>query len=673
MNKSEVLQELTLEEKMLLLTQGEKTGYFDQTYELQRLGIGAKYMFDGPHGLRMSVADNCTAFPNLCCAASTWDRKLMYKMGEALAEDCRKHGVDMLLGPGVNIKRHILCGRNFEYFSEDPVLSGEMAAGYINGLQSKGVAACLKHYALNNQELHREYESIEVDERVMREIYLKTFEIAIKKSNPVSVMCAYNKVDGIWCSENRFLLNDIMKKQWGYNGIIMSDWGAVHDVRRAVSAGLDMQMPRNRNIVPQLSDGLKKGIVNEEQINGAVSRVLDFVTKPPLAMTEYDRDKQHSIAREIAAAGTVLLKNKDGALPLTADKYKKIAFVGEFADSPLIQGQGSAEVYPRPEYIDSPLAEVKKILGDGVSVRYKAFYKKREFSDVMLWPKMKEYAEFIGDSDAVVLFVGAMESEDTEKFDRRSAYFNPNYELFIEKACSLGKKVIVVIQSGGAMILGGWRNKAHGVIQMWLGGESSGGAIADVLTGRVNPSGRLSETFPLKMRNDLEYPGDGLKISYNERFDVGYRYYDKHPEEICYPFGHGLSYTSFEYSNARMVCGEKEIEVSFDLKNIGDLGGNEVVQVYVGKELSCVTRPRKELKAFDKVYLESGETKRVELNIPLEDLAYYNRSLGDWVVEPGEYSVEIGSSSRDIRLTEKVQIDVDAPYSMQQLSESMMA
>ncbi len=672
MNKTEIIKQLTIEEKILLLTQGVKQKNFDQTYEIPRLNINVKYISDGPHGVRTHISQNCTSFPNLCCSASSWDRSIMYKMGQALADDCIENGVDLLLGPGANIKRHILCGRNFEYLSEDPVLAGELAAEYIKGLQSKGVGACLKHYALNNQEIHREYESIEVDERVMREIYLKSFEIAIKKSNPVSVMCSYNKVDSIWCSENPLLLRKIMKNEWGYKGIIMSDWGAVHDIRRAISAGLDMQMPRNRNIVEQLTNGLSNGMITEEQIDDSVSRVLDFVTSPTPDKIAYNRQKQHETAREIASSGIVLLKNTDSALPLTSKKYSKITFVGEYANNPLTYGQGSAEVFAQDEYIDSPLEEVKKILGSEIDMQYYEGYKKNEYSQVMLWPKISEYAEFIKDSDAVVVFVGSMESEDTEKFDRRSAQLNPNFELFINKAYAMGKKVIVVIQSGSAVVFENWKNKTHSIVQMWLGGESSGGAIADVLTGKVCPSGKLSETFPTKERTDLEYPGDGLKICYKEGFDVGYRYYDKHPEEICYPFGHGLSYTNFQYSNIKSEYCSDKINISFELSNVGEYDGAEVAQVYIGKDVSCVTRSIKELKDFEKVFLSAGETKKVNFTVDLNNIAYYNRSLHDWVVEPGVYTIYIGSSSQDIRLTERLTVETKPPYSMQQISESMM-
>ena len=672
MNRNKLTEILSQEEKMLLLTQGQREGDYDQTYEIPHLGIKPKYLADGPHGVRTKKEKNCTSFPNLCCVAATWDKELCFELGSAIAHDCIEHRVDVLLGPGANIKRHVLCGRNFEYFSEDPVLSGEMAAGYISGLQQKGVSACLKHFALNNQEKHREYVSVEVDERTLREIYLKSFEIAVKKSSPHSVMCSYNKMDSVWCSENPYLLREILKEEWGYKGVVISDWGAVHDVSRAIGAGLDMQMPRNKNIVSQLSEGLEKGLLTQEDIDGALDRVLDFVTKPAPEKVNYDRAAQHDTARRIAASGIVLLKNNDRVLPLTAEKYKKITLVGEYAVSPLIGGQGAAEVFAEDEYVDSPLDELKKQL-DGIEISYYEGYGKTAYSETMLWPKMREFADHIADSDAVVLFMGTMTSEDTEKFDRRSASLNPNFSLFAEKAFSMGKKVISVIQSGSAVILDEITAFSHSIAQAWLGGEAAGGAVADALCGRVNPSGKLPETFPLCERKDLPYPGDGLKIQYSEGQNVGYRYYDKHPEETAYPFGHGLSYTAFDYSNLVVQPGEGKLLISLDVTNTGEYDGAEVVQIYVGKDVSCYTRPIKELKAFEKVFINSGETKRVSLEINVSELGVYNRSLHRYVVEPGSYTVFAASSSKDVRLTSAITLNTPAPYSIGQKGKSMMA
>ncbi|MBO5914069.1 MAG: glycoside hydrolase family 3 C-terminal domain-containing protein [Clostridia bacterium] len=665
MEIKELLTQLTIREKAELLT-GD-AGML--THAVERLGIPARNLADGPHGIRHEKEENCTSFPNLCSAAATFDTDLVYEMGEALAVDCIEHDVDMLLGPGINIKRYANCGRNFEYFSEDPVLAGELAAAYINGLQSLGVAASLKHYALNNQEKDRLNISVEADERTLREIYLKCFEIAVKKSQPKSVMCSYNKYQSIWCSENKYLLTDILKNEWGFKGFVVSDWGAVQNAGRAIAAGLDLQMPYNWIMADTLERAIADGILTEERLDDAVSRFLSFALSEKSKNTVYDRAKLHDVARRVAAGGTVLLKN-EGVLPLTSEKYKKIAVVGEYGDNALSYGQGSAEVFPHDEYIESPLTELKKAMPESEFVYLKT-YEKRSFSDVMLWPKVGAFLEDIKDCDIVLMFVGAMESEDTENFDRRTLAINPNQEMFIDAAVNNGKKVVVICQSGSAMVFGRWRNRVDAILQMWLGGEAAGGAIADVLTGKTNPSGRLPETFPKKERRDLDI-GNGLVVRYGEGFEVGYRYYDLHPEEIAYPFGHGLSYTEFEYKEASLAREGDVLNITLKLKNVGSCDGAEVVQVYSAKPLSCVSRAQKELKAFKKVFLKAGEEKEVCISLSCSDLAYYNPALRDWVVENGEYLLHIAASSRDIRKTLVFKAEDEMPYTTKQISEGMI-
>lgn len=670
MNKKieEIFNSLTFEEKISLLTGAGSMA----TAEIGRLGLKAKRFADGPHGVRIAYEENCISFPSMCLVGSTWDTELINKMGVALAKDCIEHDIDMLLGPGVNIKRHILCGRNFEYISEDPQLAGEIAAAYINGLQSLGVGASLKHYAANNQEKYRTTINVDTDIRTLMELYLKAFEIAVKKSSPASVMCAYNKLFSIWCSENKFLLTEVLRDMWNYDGFVVSDWGAVHCAPRAFHAGLDMQMPQNANLLNEVCAGLENGQITMNEIDTAVKRMIKFVLKRPEGKGIYDREEQHRVAREIASAGMVLLKNDNYVLPITSEKYKKIAVIGEFAKNPLINGQGSANVNVMKEYIDSPYNELEKILSGDIELIYKEVYKKSEFSGEMLWPKKREFNEFINDSDLVVMFIGAMESEDTEMLDRRTAEFNPNYEMFVDEVARSGKKVVVVIQSGSAMILGDWKNNVDAIVQMWLGGESAGGAIADILCGKVNPSGRLSETFPSKLRSDMKYPGNEYTIEYSEKLLVGYRYYDLHPEEIVYPFGHGLSYADFKYNNMEINKKDNKIEVSFDLKNVGKVKGAEVVQLYVGDPVSTVVRPLKELKAFKKIMLNSGESQRVQMSVEIKDMGYYNVALKDWVTEPGEYIIYIGASSQDIRLKESVFLNTQIPYTIGKNGESMI-
>ena len=658
----ELIKEMTLEEKARLLSGSESM----RTMAIERLGIPAVKMADGPHGIRGDADKNHTSFPNLCCLGASWDVDMAYKMGEALGNECAENDISMLLAPGINIKRHILCGRNFEYLSEDPVLAGELGAAYINGLQSKGVGASLKHFACNNQEKDRTMVSADIDERTLREIYLKGFEIAVKKAKPASVMCAYNKVNSIWCSENRHLLTDVLKKDWGYEGFVISDWGAVHDIGKAVAAGLDLQMPENTKIVEKLKEALEQNKLTMEDIDAAVERVLGFVmnSKSQKETLHYDRSRQHEITQQIAASGIVLLKNEEHTLPIIPGKYKEISVIGEYAQDPLICGQGSAEVNVSSDYIDSPLDELKKALGGTVNIRYRETYRKGAYSSTMLWPTLGEYTEFIKNSDMVILFIGSMVSEDTEYFDRTGAEYNPNYGMFIEHACAIGKKVVVVMQSGSAMLLGNWKNQADAILQMWLGGEGAGKAITDVLTGKVNPSGRLPETFPNKLRSDLAYPGNGWYVEYYEKENVGYRYYDRHPEEICYPFGHGLSYSTFHYHDPKVKVQKNSVEVEFQLTNVSETDGYEVVQIYIGKTTSTVRRAEKDLKAFRKVFVKAGQTVRVQFFLQKEDFAYYNVMLGRWITESGEYRIFIAASARDIRLEDRVVLEGNQPYTM---------
>lgn len=662
MNKIlEIVKQMTVEEKALILTGATPR----LTNGVERLGVEGKVLVDGPHGVRMPVEQNCTMFPAVVSMGCTWDKKLIYEMGAALGSDCIEQGVDMILAPGINIKRVPQCGRNFEYVSEDPVVSGEIGAAYINGVQSKGVATSLKHFALNNQERHRLQTSVEVDMRVMHELYFKPFEIAVKKSSPVSVMCSYNKIHSIWASENEYLLTKVLKEKWGFDGFVVSDWGAVRDICKSVMAGLDLQMPRNWEIIDQIKEGLENGKLTEKALNKAVANVLKFITaKKAVDTLPYDRNRQHSIARKVATDGIVVVKNRNNTLPITAKKYKKVAVIGEYAVNPL-NGQGSAEVYPQPEYKESPLDELKKILGDEVEITYHEFFiRKAHLNEKMIWGKTGEWIKAAEENDAVIVFTGSMESEDTEQYDRNSLNYYTNFDFVINAIARTNPNTVVVSQSGGVMLPGDWRATAGAIVQMWIAGEGGGGAIADVLTGKVNPSGKLTETFPKKPREGVEYPGDGLKVRYNEGFDVGYRYYDKHPDEILYPFGFGLSYTTFAYENCNVALDGENVKISLDVKNTGDCDGAEVVQFYAAKENSIVSRPIKELKGFEKVFVKAGESARLEIVIPTADLAYYNVMLDDWIVEPGEYTFMIAASSQDIRYAESINIDGNAPYTI---------
>lgn len=655
MDIENILQELTFEEKAKMLTGGGSMN----TYPVERLNIPPIEFADGPHGTRRFEDTESILFPSLSALGATWSRETALEMGRALANDCIVKGIHMLLGPGANMKRHILCGRNFEYISEDPVLSGELAAAYIQGLQEKGVSASLKHFAANNQEEHRLYVSAEIDERTLHEIYLKAFEIAVKKGNPDSVMCAYNKINGVWCSENPMLLQEVLRDDWGYEGLVVSDWGAVQDVSRAIHNGCDLQMPTNTDIVEQLRSGLDAGKVTMEDIDRAVTRVLHLIDRKPLADIQYDREAQHEAARKISEESIVLMKNEGGILPITKEKYKKVAVTGDYAIDPMIGGQGSSEVHPADKYVDKPFDAMQAEMPE-IEFIYVDLYHRNQFSKEMMFPLQPDFQEKIKGCDLVVFFAGGMDSDESETYDRRTAYMNHNYSVFMKAAKEIGIPVAVVLQNGSALIFDINFQQADAVVEMWFGGEAGGSAVARVLSGKVNPSGKLSETFPNTMRRDLEYPGNGRYLEYKERFDVGYRYYDKHPEEIAYPFGHGLSYTTFEYKD--LVVDPVTLKIHFTLTNTGDRDGAEVVQVYVGDPEATVVRCVKELKQFRKVFLKAGESQEISFQLTQADLSYFNSTFHKWVVENGQFDFFVGSSSRDIRLQASIDYNTEMCY-----------
>lgn len=664
-----VLDNLTLEEKASLLTGGTSAL---ATASLERLGLDAKRMADGPNGMRnYEEGSNCTTLPSCCATGATWSREAAYKMGQTIAKDCVHHGRHMILGPGLNMKRNALCGRNFEYFSEDPVLTGEMAAAYVKGCEENGVGTSMKHYACNSQENYRTTISSEIDERTMREIYLRAFEIAAKKGNPASIMCAYNKINSIWCSENKMLINDILRNEWGYEGIMVSDWGAVHDTVRSVKAGMDLRMPRCDSTVSEVVDAVNSGKLTEDEVDRSAARVLEFLMRPVSEDKDYDRDEQHKAAYDVAKEAICLLRNDDNILPLTAKKYKRIAVTGEYAVKPYINGQGSAEVFTDEAYIDSPVECLRRNLPD-VQIDY-FDYLPAGHPEHMLWHYMDRDMPNIDTYDAVIVFTGDHKSEDSENIDRNDNHLSGYIEAVLKDILEQKSTVILVLTSGCSTFKGPDSQNVPAVVQMWPTGEAAGAAVADVLTGKVNPSGKLSETFPTMMRRDLDQVGDSVKVEYNEKWAIGYRYYDLHPEEIWFPFGHGMSYTTFEYSNPELETTKCGYRYSFDLTNTGEFDGAEVAQLYIADPLSTVTKPVKELKNFEKVYLKAGETRRITFELTAQDFAYYNVMLHDWVVESGRYDIIIGSSSRDLRLTTSLVYDNPDCYTMTRMQGDMIA
>lgn len=668
MKVKEILAQMTLGEKARILTGGTESLI---TAGVERLGVPVKNLADGPHGVRnYEPGTNCTTLPSMCAIGATWSREAAEKAGRTMGSDCVHHNRQMILGPGLNIKRNALNGRNFEYVSEDPVLTGEIAGYVVRGIEEKGVGTSMKHFALNSQEINRTESSAEIDERTMREIYLRGFERAIRIGNPQSVMCAYNKVNSIWCSENKALLTEILRDDWGYEGLVVSDWGAVHDECKAVCAGLDLRMPCNPDMVEIIKKGLEEGRITEEEIDVAAERVLKFLMRPIPEDTGYDRDAQHRAAQEVANEAICLLRNDRNLLPITSQKYKKICVTGEYAVKPYINGQGSAEVFTEPEYVDTPLDCLRRALPD-VQIDY-FDYLPAKHPDRMLWHYFRTKMPDIESYDLVLVFTGVQPSQDSENLDRYDNHLAGYIENVLHNVVFHNPNCVLVLTSGSSTFRSVEADKFPAILQMWPTGEGAGAAVANVLTGAVNPSGKLSETFPTHMRTDLDLVGDGLKQEYTEKWKVGYRYYDLHPEEIWFPFGHGLSYTSFTYANSSLSKTGEGWELSFDLTNSGDVDGAEVVQIYVSDPVTTATKPVKELRKFDKFFLKAGETRRVSFQLTDEDFAYYNVMLHKWTVENGRYDLLVCASSRDVRLTESLVYDDPACYTMRKMQEDMI-
>ena len=681
MTNSEKIKRMTLEEKAELLSGKNML----TTASNEKFDIPSIEMSDGPHGVRTAsgkpcnIEGGCICFPTASAASATWNRDLLFKMGQGLARDCIKENVDVLLGPAINIKRTPLCGRNFEYFSEDPVLSGELGAAYINGVQSCGIGTSLKHFAANNQELYRGRTSAEVDERTLREIYLRSFEIAVKKGHPTSVMNAYNRLNGIFCSENKWLLKDVLRDEWGYDGVVISDWGSVHNIANSLKNGMNLEMPNNPNIYQQLKKSLDDGIVSESEIDNALEELLDFLYKTKNAkrdITPYNREDQHKIAQEIASEAITLLKNENSILPIDVSKYKKIAVFGEFAEKPTYMGGGSSQVGTKSERIEKPLDYIRSYIGNSAEVSYHPL-----FGNMVIPPRDGICGQSIGlakNTDLAIVFAGSMYHFETEGLDKDHNVLENYMELSLDWISSYCKNVIVVLQTGSSIVPGKWKNQVDGIVEMWLCGEAGGKAVADVLFGKTNPSGKLAETFGYSINPLIDYPGDGRKVTYTEQWQVGYRYYDKHPEKVWYPFGHGLSYTTFEYSDIELSKYKTSepndlLTVTCKVKNTGKMCGKETVQLYVSDEVSLVSKPIKELKDFTKIELMPGEEKEVSFVLDYRSFAYYNVNLHDWHVESGIYQILIGSSSADIRLTSKYIIEDKYDYSTDLNERTMIA
>ena len=653
---------MSLEEKASLCS---GLGFW-HTKPIERLGIPSIMMTDGPHGLRKQEKEGfgksvpATCFPTAVTLASSWDRKLIEKVGSAIGEECQAEGVSIILGPGVNIKRSPLCGRNFEYYSEDPFLASEMALYYIKGVQSQGVGTSIKHFCANNQEHRRLTVNVIVDERTLREIYLASFEKAVKEGTPWTVMCAYNKVNGEYCSENAYLLSNILREEWGFEGFVVSDWGAVNDRVKGLLAGLDLQMPYDGGLGDRkIIEAVKKGELPEEVLDKAVERILRVVFEAIENKKEnatYDKKAHHKLAREVARECFVLLKNEDEILPLK--KKGTIALIGAFAKTPRYQGMGSSHV--NPTMLDTAYEEILNKVEGKVEILYADGY--RLDSDVVDEKLIAEAKEIAKRSEVAVIFAGLPEKYESEGYDRDHMKMPENHNRLIEEVSKVQKNLVVVL-SNGAPVEMPWIDRVKGILETYLGGQGWGGAVADMLFGVVSPSGKLAETFPKKLSDNpsyLNFPGEDDRVEYREGIFVGYRYYDKKEMEVLFPFGYGLSYTTFEYSDLRLdkkeMTDQDTLRVSVKVKNTGKMPGKEVVQLYVRDVESSVIRPEKELKGFEKVELNPGEEKEVVFTLDKRAFAYYDVELKDWHVESGEYEILVGKSSRDIVLKDTIYV-----------------
>jgi beta-glucosidase len=675
---AELLAAMTLEEKASLCLGSD----FWHTRAIERLGVPAVMVADGPHGLRkqpgagdhvaISGSNPATCFPTASALGSSWDVELLGHVGEALGREARAEDIAVLLGPGINIKRSPLCGRNFEYFSEDPLLSGALGAALVEGLQSQGVGASLKHYAVNNQETDRLRVSADVDERTLREIYLAAFERVVTQAQPYTVMCAYNRVNGTYASEHRWLLTTVLRDEWGFAGLVVSDWGAVHDRVAALAAGLDLEMPPNLGVSDRaIVDAVRGGELDEAVLDASAGRVLELVRRahPTTSFAgTVDYDGHHALAKTAAQQCAVLLKNDGDLLPLAPTAGQRIAVIGEFARTPRYQGAGSSQV--NPTRLDIPFEELRKAMPDGVEVQFAAgFSIDRDHAegptDTELAAEAMTLASY---ADMVVLFLGLPGREESEGFDRRHMDL-PRAQLDLLAQLAAGHpRVVVVLANGSAVRVADWAPDVPAILECWLSGQAAGGAVADLLLGQANPSGRLAETIPLRLADctaHLNFPGEAGHVRYGEGVFVGYRGYDALEREVSFPFGHGLSYTTFGYGDlVTAVAGSHEagdlsVTVTCTVTNTGSRTGAEVVQLYVGDPDAAVARPVRELKAFAKVLLEPGESATVRLALTSRDLSYWSTAHGGWVLEGGRFDIAVGASSRDLRLA--TTIDVPAP------------
>lgn len=669
-----LISEMTLEEKAGLCSGAD----FWHTKGIERLGIPQTMVSDGPHGLRKQEGDSdhmglndsikAVCFPAGCATAASFDRALLRQVGETIGNECQAEDLGVVLGPAVNIKRSPLCGRNFEYYSEDPLLASEMAAAVIKGIQSKNVGTSIKHYLANNQEYRRITSSSEVDERTLREIYLAAFEGAVMKAKPWTVMCAYNQINGTYACENKTYLTDILRDEWNFDGYVMSDWGAVNERVPSLTAGLELEMPssggKNDSLIVE---AVNNGTLDEKILDQACERILNIVyryTENKDQSVVWDKDADHELSWKIAQECMVLLKNESRILPL--NETDQIAFIGKYAKEPRFQGGGSSHINC------SKITSAMDVVNTMPNITYAQGY--QDNMDDIDEQLKAEAVETAKKAKVAVLFIGLPESFETEGLDRKHMRLPLCQSDLVDAVCTVQPNTVVVLHNGSPVEMP-WVDKVKGILEAYLGGQATGQAVVNLLFGKANPCGRLPETFPIKLEDNpsyLYFKGEGGKVEYREGVFVGYRYYETKKAEVLFPFGYGLSYTEFEYSNLILdkskMADTDVLMVSVDVKNTGTMAGKEVVQLYVSPEGGEIIRPVKELRAFEKVELIPGETKTVTFQLEKRAFAYWNTKIHDWHVDSGKYKVMIGKSVRDIMETKKVElkstVQIPAVYTM---------
>ncbi len=669
MKHPEIVGKMTLDEKADIVCGKD----YWTTKAFPQYGLPSIMVTDGPHGLRkkndkkdkkkkggapLGNSVPATCMPPAATVACSWDPDVAYKMGAAIADECIREKVSVLLGPGANIKRSPLCGRNFEYYSEDPYLAGKCAAAFINGVQSKGIGTSLKHFAVNSQEAFRMLVNECVDERALREIYLTQYEIAVKEAQPWTIMNAYNRLNGEYCSQNMWLQKQVLRDEWGFKGLVVTDWGASVDRPLGIKAGTDLEMPSSGKYnQPKIKKAIEDGSLKQEELDAVVDRIVDLVLKAKhtleTAKDECDYDRNHVVAREAAENSMVLMKNEDRILPIAKDKT--IAVIGQMAKEPRYQGAGSSII--NAIKLDNAWDALTAL---GYKAEYAQGYVKGvdKVDDALVADAVAKAKA----ADVAIVFAGLTEEFEAEGYDRTSIDMPGCHNALIEAVAAANPNTVVVL-AGGSVIALPWLPKVKGVLNSLLGGEAGGSAVARLIAGEVNPSGKTAETWPFSVEDNPTWGNYPQRVAseHKESVYIGYRYYDTAGKAVAFPFGYGLSYTSFAYSDialsASKIDDDGKVTVSFTVTNVGDRDGAEVAQVYVKDVESTIFRPEKELKGFAKVFLKAGESKRVEIELGKRAFAFYNVDLGDWQVESGEFDILVGASSRDIKLSAKLTVD----------------